>query len=195
MLSMERWRRLDTWITSCAAFAAVAGCSGPQLVLGGGGDSGCVPGAYAGYYDCYSDASIQVPPGPIAFSLEGEPHGKTLHIASGATVGMDAGGIATIANISGTLDCTTYKLTGAVSNATIVSSSFTTTVNQAGDLSADYDASAPVPAFVNGLIAYGGGMLSFPLPGLPDAAAAAAAAAAFGFGAPTECSWGAQLQQ
>jgi len=189
---MERWRRLDTWITSCAAFAALAGCSGPRLVLGGGGDSGCVPGTYAGYYDCYSDGSIQVPPGPIAFTLQGEPQGKTLHIASGATVGMDAGGIATIADISGTLDCTTYKLTGAVSNATIVSSSFTTTVNQAGELSADYDASAPVPAFVNGLIAYGGGMLSFPLPGLPDAAAAAAA---FGFGSPTECSWGAQLER
>jgi hypothetical protein len=192
---MERWRRLDSWITSFAAFAALAGCSGPQLVLGGGGDSGCVPGTYAGTFDCNSDAAIPIPPGPIVFDLQGELHGKTLHFASGATVGMDAGGVTTLADISGTLDCTTNKLTGAVSNATIITSSFTTTVNQAGELSADYDASAPVPEFVNGLISYSG-IASFPLQGLPDAAAAAAAAAAAsGFGSPTVCAWGAQLQR
>lgn len=149
-------------IAWCLAPVVLAGCSGDQLHLGGSdGGSRCVPGPYLGTYDCNmgADASSFVPAmsGAIFFWLQGEPGGATLAIRSGAQLTgtqLDAGlGIPSfsfVADLSGTVDCATYKLTGQVSNISFNSPGVVFMVLQNGDLSADYDSTAGAPALVNG---------------------------------------------
>ena len=153
---------LRRWFAWGVAQAFLAGCSGDQLHLGGSdGGSGCEPGTYLGTYDCNTgaDAASLLPmmSGPIVFNLQGERGGATLTIASGAkltgTLAVPAiGDLSFVADLSGTVDCTTYKLTGQVSNMTFNSSAFMTMVLQNGDLSADYDSTAEPPALVNGVL-------------------------------------------
>jgi hypothetical protein len=169
-----------SWTAYIVASAGLAGCGGDQLLLGGGGDSGCVPGSYAGGYDCNagSDASPLAPPnGRIALDLQGDRGGKSLQIAPGAQLtGAQQGGTFS-AELTGTVDCTTYKLAGQLNNVRVVSTSpaFTITGQGLGELSADYDAS--VPALVNGVI-ISPGMIPLPLVGVP-----------------TMCTWSATLQR
>jgi hypothetical protein len=160
------------WFAHTVTVGVLTGCSGEKLFLGGGGDSGCVPGIYAGTYACntssdasfqvtgFDAASIQQMSGRIALALQGDFGGKELHIAPGSTLttiqsvsfGSPALSGTSSADISGTLDCTRYRLTGTLSNATFTSMSFTAVTKGVGDLSADYDASASPPALVNGVV-------------------------------------------
>jgi hypothetical protein len=179
-------------IAAFAGCAGDAGCGGPQLNLGGGGDSGCVPGNYSGPFSC--DASFAAGPaspgGNIGFKLQGEPHGQGLRIAPGTDLGMElGGGVTSIAEVSGTLDCTTNKLVGNLSNVMLKSSAVNLTFLESGGLTADYDARA-VPALVNGQMSFSvifDAAAFFPDGGaflVPDAAASA-----------TSCAWAATLQQ
>jgi hypothetical protein len=143
------------WLAYATATGAVTGCSGEQLFLGGGGDSGCIPGTYVGAFDCNggSDASTLGPGnGAIAFELQGDRGGRELHIAPGTKLTASLSGGTTSSDISGTLDCTTYKLTGSVNNATFSLTGFTITTQAPGGLSADYDPSASPPALIHGVI-------------------------------------------
>jgi hypothetical protein len=104
---------------------------------------------------------------------------------------MDLGsGVTSIADVAGTLDCTTNKLVGNLSNVMLTSSTVNLTFLESGDLTADYDARA-VPALVNGQMSFniifdaaafsildGGAFL------VPDAALS-----------PTSCAWAATLRQ
>jgi hypothetical protein len=146
------------------AAAALVGCGGEPLLLGGGGDSGCVPGTYAGTCDCGAgaDASPLVPP-------------------SGTIVtGAQPGAIMFVTELSGSVDCATYKVTGAISRVRVVSGpqTFTITAQQLGDLSADYDASGP--ALVKGVLVNG----IINAPGISPALLA---------GTATTCTWSAAL--
>jgi len=160
------------WLAHTVAVSALTGCSGERLFLGGGGDSGCVPGTYAGTYDCNtsSDASFLVPgfdaaifqqmSGQIAFKLQGDVGGKALYIAPGSlftatqsasVASVDLSGT-TSAELSGTLDCASYRLTGTLSKFALTLTTGTFAAKGMGDLSADYDASASPPVLVNGVI-------------------------------------------
>jgi len=169
---MEKTLRY-AWLAHTVAVGALTGCSGEKLFLGGGGDSGCVPGTYAGVYSCNmgSDASFQVTgfdaaafqqqaSGRIAFELQGDLGGKALYIApgskftstqSGSLASVDLSGTSS-SDLSGTLDCARYRLTGTLTNVTFTSMTFTVAEKGVGDVSADYDASASQPALVNGVI-------------------------------------------
>jgi hypothetical protein len=143
----------------CAWFAfavgVLPGCNAAPLSLGGGGDSGCVPGTYAGSYDCHAsaDSAFQATgSGPISFELEGDRGGEALHIAPGTKITAAQAGGVTSADLSGTLDCTTYRLTGSVSNANFSSTTLTIATRAAGDFSAGYDAGASPPELVNGVL-------------------------------------------
>jgi hypothetical protein len=168
------------------AAAALVGCGGEPLLLGGGGDSGCVPGTYAGTCDCGAgaDASPLVPPsGTIVLSLEGDHGGKSLQIAPGSEfTGAQPGAIMFVTELSGSVDCATYKVTGAISRVRVVSGpqTFTITAQQLGDLSADYDASGP--ALVKGVLVNG----IINAPGISPALLA---------GTATTCTWSAALQR
>ncbi len=143
------------WFVYAVAVGALAGCSGEPLFLGGGGDSGCVPGTYAGVYACSTgpDSSFQATgSGPIAFALQGDRGGRAMHIAPGAKIMATQSGGVMSADLSGTLDCVTYRLTGNVSNADFTSTTLTIATQGIGDFSADYDASALPPELVNGVL-------------------------------------------
>jgi hypothetical protein len=191
---MEKTTRY-AWLAHAVAVGALTGCGGEKLFLGGGGDSGCAPGTYAGVYNCNmgSDASFQVTgfdaaafqqpaSGRIAFELQGDVGGKALHIApgsrftstqSGSFASVDLSGTSS-SDLSGTLDCATYRLTGTLANVTFASMTLTVAEKGVGAVSADYDASASPPALVNGVID--------PPPTLP------------GFFS-TTCTWTAELQR
>jgi hypothetical protein len=150
------------WASPIVAVAALIGCGSEQLLLGGGGNSACVPGTYAGVYDCTTivDSSAQfdaiggvgVSRGPIVFELQGDRGGKALHIATGSHItAMMAGGVTTV-EFSGTLDCTTYELTGTVSSYTFTSPTIMAVTQVSGSISADYNAVASSPALVDGML-------------------------------------------
>jgi hypothetical protein len=150
----------NNWIAWCVAQASLAGCSGDQLHLGGSNvQTRCEPGAYLGTYDCTGADASPFPPmsGAIFFDLQGERGGATLAIAPGAklTGTQSIPGLADfsfVADMSGTVDCTTYKLVGQVSNITFNSSLMMIVVKMNGDLTADYDSTALPPALVNGAL-------------------------------------------
>ena len=164
------WEHIETNNVShwffCACFAStLAGCSGPELILGGGGDSDCVPGVYAGTYDCSPqgpDASA-LTSGPLSLRLEGDVGGKVLNIASGTKIATTQAGIEFSAELSGSVDCATNRLKGTMSNVTSSSKSFTFVVNGTGDISAGYDGRSSPPALVDGVLEPPG------LAGLPEA--------------------------
>lgn len=173
------------WSSSVASYVSRAclplmlvACGGPALVLGGGGDSGCVPGVYSGTYECTTgtDASAQSGVGPLSLKLEGDLGGKTLNIASGTKLSSSAAGIVYSAEVVGSLDCTTNRLDGTLQNFVTSSASFTFSLKGAGSISADYDASASPPALVGGVL----GTPPLVQTGLPTIA--------------SSCTWTAKLQ-
>jgi hypothetical protein len=149
------------WSSSVASYVSCAclplmlvACGGPSLVLGGGGDSGCVPGVYSGKYECTTgaDAAPQGGTGPLSLKLEGDLGGKTLNIASGTKLSSSVDGIVFSADLSGSLDCTTDRLKGTLQNFVTTAASFTFSLKGNGSISADYDASASPPALVGGVL-------------------------------------------
>lgn len=162
----------------------LSACGGERLFLGGGGDSGCVPGQYVGEYSCDAGATLfgsGSGNGPIAITLEGDRGGKVLRIAPGVKLtSAPQGGFTVASDVSGTLDCTTNRFTGTFGNIVSTSPVATVTFNVTGQLSADYDASAP-PALVNGVLEP---------PQVPDAGLGGAALG----GSAASCTWYATLQ-
>lgn len=159
---------MSHWFLYVGFVSTLAGCSGPQLILGGGGDSDCVPGVYAGTYHCApqgSDASALSTSGPLSMRLEGDVGGKVLSIASGTRIATTQAGIDFSAELSGSVDCATNRLKGTMSNVTSSSKSFTFVVNGTGDISADYDGRSSPPALVDGVLNPPG---LTGLPGLPE---------------------------
>jgi hypothetical protein len=156
-------------------------CGGDRLFLGGGGDSGCVPGTYTGTFVCSPDSSVAGgATGSILLDLEGDRGGRALSIADGAVISGMQAGEAYEATFSGTLDCTDYTLTATLGATTFATAGTKlATVYQAGSLTADYDASDAAPALVNGMISSG-------LPGVPATSGLALPAGA--------CVWSATLR-
>jgi hypothetical protein len=142
------------WSWYACVAALLTGCSGPELVLGGGGDSGCVPGFYEGTFECVTgvDGSVPSSAGPFSLKLEGDMGGKSLNVAPGAKIVTAQQGATSTTDLSGTLDCTTNKLTGALKNVTSSSAAFTVTIKGMGKFSARYDATQLPPALVDGVL-------------------------------------------
>jgi hypothetical protein len=121
----------------------------------------CVPGTYVGTFDCTISAIlglVQIPwKGPISLTLTGRQSGgevQTLTIAPGARIsGTDQYDGSFSANLSGTLDCPTQKLTGALDGDYQLAMGIVN-VNAmfAGDMGADYTGSSTTPAFTNGVM-------------------------------------------
>ena len=155
---------MSHWSWSACVAALLTGCSGPELVLGGGGDSGCVPGFYEGTYECVTDSGASLPSGggPFALKLEGDVGGKSLTVAPGTKLETGQQGITSSADLSGVLDCRTNKLNGTLQNITSSSGAFTVTIKGTGNISARYDATQSPPALVDGVI----GPPVVPVPGL-----------------------------
>jgi hypothetical protein len=116
--------------------------------------------------------------GAIVLALQGDHGGKSLQLAPGSEfAGAQPGGIMFITELSGAVDCTTYKFAGTLSTIRVVSGSqtFTITAQRLGDVSADYDPSGH--ALVNGVMN---------APGITPALLP---------GASTTCTWSATLQR
>ncbi len=145
---------MGPWSGYACVAALLTGCSGPQLVLGGGGDSGCVPGVYEGRYECATgpDGSAPSAEGPFSLTLVGDMGGKSLNVAPGTKIVTDQQGATSSADLSGTLDCTTNKLDGTLKNVTASSATLTVSIKGMGDFSARYDATESPPALVDGVI-------------------------------------------
>jgi len=123
---------------------------------------GCVPGTYVGTFDCTITAIlglIQIPwKGPMSLTLTSQASGagefQMLTIAPGAHIlGTDQydGGFS--ANLSGTLDCATQKLTGALDgNYQLMMGLLNVNAMFAGSLAADYAGNAAPPSFTNGVM-------------------------------------------
>jgi hypothetical protein len=139
----------------CATFAIIlSACGGTTVALGGGGDSGCVPGVYEGTYDCTTGADASAPSGsgPLSLRLEGDVGGKVLNIAPGTKISTSQSGVMISGELSGTLDCATGRLQGSLGNVMSSSASFTLVINGTGDFSANYDARSSHPALVDGVL-------------------------------------------
>jgi hypothetical protein len=149
---------MGTWFWYACFLPVLAACSDTTLVVGGGGDSGCVPGVYAGTFECGAgaDASSLGGRGQLSIRLEGDLGGKTLNIAPGTKLTTSVAGAAFSVDLSGTLDCTTNRLVGSLQDGKSVMSSITIIINEAGTISADYDASASPPALVAGVFSQPG---------------------------------------
>jgi hypothetical protein len=123
---------------------------------------GCVPGTYVGTFDCTITAIlglIQIPwKGPMSLTLMGQQSASgeftMLAIAPGAHIsGTDQYDGSFSANLSGTLDCATQKLKGALDGTYLLMSGLVN-INAmfAGNLAGDYAATATPPAFTNGVM-------------------------------------------
>jgi|HubBroStandDraft_6_1064221.scaffolds.fasta_scaffold788040_2 hypothetical protein len=138
-----------------ALLTLMSACGGQQVLLGGGGDSGCVPGTYSGPYTCDDglDGALQsMTSGTIRFALQGDRGAAALRIAPGTPLTSTASGTSSTSQIDGTLDCTSYELTGTVTHITLTTGSITLTSQDNGTLSAAYDDQASPPAFAQGVI-------------------------------------------
>jgi hypothetical protein len=123
---------------------------------------GCVPGTYVGTFDCTITAIlglIQIPwKGPMSLTLTGHQSAsgefRMLSIAPGAQIsGTDQYDGSFSANLSGTLDCATQKLKGALAGTYLLTMGLLN-VNAmfAGNLAGDYAGNATPPAFTNGVM-------------------------------------------
>jgi hypothetical protein len=144
---------MGTWLRYACFLPALGACSGKTLVVGGGGDSGCVPGIYTGTFECGGgpDASSLGGRGQVSIRLEGDWGGKTLNVAPGTKLTASQAGAVFSVDLSGTLDCTTNRLEGRLQNGMSSMQAITIIVNETGTISADYDASATPPALVAGV--------------------------------------------
>ena len=146
-------------LLACATLGcAVWGC-GPALDLGSNDagvpyDADCRPGTYAGTYACTTTpgALIQISGnGPIAVTLV--PSGaRSLALTPDASLSSTSSGTTSTSSLSGVLDCSTRKLTGAVSHVVFSSTAFMGTISGTGTLEAVYDADASPPALVGGIL-------------------------------------------
>jgi hypothetical protein len=121
----------------------------------------CLPGTYVGTFDCTITAIlglIQIPwKGPISLTLTGHQSGgeiQTLTIAPGARIsGTDQYDGSFNASLSGTLDCPTQKLTGALDgNYQLLMGIVNVNAMFAGDMGADYTGNSTPPAFTKGVM-------------------------------------------
>jgi hypothetical protein len=148
------------------ALAAMTAC-GVDLDLGTNDaappyDAACAPGTYSGTYQCVTGSGTSLAlstTGPIAVRLV--PSGAhTLALAPDASVSSTMSGTTGTSPLSGTLDCSTLKLTGTVGALAISSSAFSGTVGDKGIFSAVYDLDASPPALVDGVLDTGGSATS-----------------------------------
>ncbi len=146
---------------ACATLAWVmCGCVTP-LDLGSNDagvpyDASCKVGTYAGTYSCTPPASSPMLPGapsagPIAITLV--PTGAhTLGLTPDASLSTITSGTTATSALRGTLDCSTFKLTGTVTDVEFTSPTFSGTVSGTGVLKAVYDADASPPSLVQGVL-------------------------------------------
>ncbi len=138
-------------IASSIAMALV-GCSGDRLVLGGGGDSGCVPGLYVGSYTCKQDGAAPLSPaGPVSILLQGDQGASSLAIAPGTTLSGSQSGTNYVMPLTGSLDCTAHVLHGTLGDVDLTAMGTHLTIHQAAPMTARYDADASPPALVDGV--------------------------------------------
>lgn len=131
--------------------STLLGCSGDRLVLGGGGDSKCVPGLYAGTYTCTQDGSAPLnPQGTVSIVLQGDRGAASLSVAPGTTLSGSPSGTHFVMPLTGTLDCTTYAFEGALGNADVTAAGSHFTLYQSEPMTARYDGDASPPAMVGG---------------------------------------------
>jgi hypothetical protein len=129
--------------------------SGPGTSSTGGE---CLPGTYAGTFTCnvMAISVIQFPwSGSLSITLVGQDtmNGEfsTLTIAPGAKVsGADGHGGTFTADLTGSLDCPTRKLTGSMNNGQYLNGFVRLLFT--GDLTASYDVTATPRAFQNGVM-------------------------------------------
>jgi hypothetical protein len=132
---------------------ALVGCSGDRLVLGGGGDSGCVPGLYVGSYTCTQDGAAPLSPqGPLSLVLQGDLGASSLTIAAGTTLSGSASGTNFVMPLTGSLDCTAtpHVLHGTLGDVDFTATGTHLTIHQAVPMTARYDADASPPGLVDG---------------------------------------------
>lgn len=126
-------------------------CGGDRLVLGGGGDSNCVPGLYLGSYTCTQDGSAPLSPqGTVSIVLQGDRGAASLSVAPGTTLSGDPSGTHFVMPLTGTLDCATYAFNGTLGNADVTAAGSHFTVFESLPMTAQYDGDASPPALVGG---------------------------------------------
>jgi len=133
----------------------------PGLVASDATAAACVPGTYAGTFDCTVTAFfdiVQIPwSGSLSLTFVGQSSTAgeftMLTIAPGAHLsGTDQYGGTFGADLSGTLDCATQKLTGTLQNGRyqLQQGIANVDITFTGDLAGDYDGNATPPAFPTG---------------------------------------------
>ncbi|MGO9839040.1 MAG: hypothetical protein ACLP1X_33065 [Polyangiaceae bacterium] len=150
----------------CACLPWAAGACSSTLNLGSNDagvpyDADCKAGTYSGTYACSSSADADALPlpastlpasGPLSMTLVTVGAPTTLAISPDASVSSTISGGTASSELTGTLDCSTRKLTGAISGFAYSSAMFSLKAAGTGVLSADYDADASPPALVNGVM-------------------------------------------
>jgi hypothetical protein len=140
--------------------SAVAACSS-TLDLGSNDagvpyDADCKAGTYSGTYSCNSTSGSGVSSlpasGPLSVTLVTVGAATTLAIAPDAAVSSTISGGTASSVLTGTLDCSTRKLTGAVSGLSYSSATINLKADGTGLLSAEYDVDASPPALVDGVL-------------------------------------------
>ncbi|HTB77896.1 MAG TPA: hypothetical protein VK762_31840 [Polyangiaceae bacterium] len=145
---------------ACATLAWVmSGCVTP-LDLGSNDagvpyDASCKVGTYVGTYSCTTTASSPLGSlsgeGPIVLTLV--PTGpRTLGLTPDASLSTTSSGTTATSALSGTLDCSTLKLTGTVTDVEFTSSTFSGIVSGTGVIDAVYEVEAGRPALVQGVL-------------------------------------------
>jgi hypothetical protein len=131
--------------------ALLGGCGGDRLVLGGGGDSSCVPGLYLGSYTCTQDGSAPLSPqGNVSIVLQGDRGAASLSVAPGTTLSGSPPGTHFVMPLTGTVDCTTYEFKGALGNVDVSTGGSHFTLYESVPMTARYDGDASPPAMVGG---------------------------------------------
>jgi len=155
-------------VLAFAALTSLCAC-GTTLDLGANDagvpyDADCRPGTYAGTYACNgTDGSLLQSPaqGPITVTLVpvgphtlALPDASSLVIETSGTAAPSILGAGTMATstLTGTLDCSTRRLSGGFGPILFASTAFSSTVFGTGPFSATYDPDASPPALIDGVM-------------------------------------------
>jgi hypothetical protein len=147
-------------LAATAVIAAASGCSTTPLDLGSNDagivyDAACAPGSYEGTYVCTLAGNpflaLLSSDGMLGLTLV--PSGATsLSLTADAAVVTNVMGTLSTTRISGTLDCSTGKLTGTVGDVTFQSSAFSGTLKGGGSFTANYVIEGGAPTLVDGVL-------------------------------------------
>jgi hypothetical protein len=142
-------------VTVAAGLMALGAC-GATLNLGANDagiayDAACKPGTYAGSYLCNAGQGALSTGGPIAITLV--PAGAaSLALSPDASLSASGSGTTFVSSLAGVLDCPTAKLSGALSNISVMSPTFDGIIPGSGEFSATYDTEGGSPSLVDGVM-------------------------------------------